>query len=67
MCIAGLWHAVTVSSRSDHVCCAVPGYGMQSQSGGQKEEQGMFLGLASDNYGQNASASQSQVYDDCLL
>jgi len=43
----------------------VPGYGMPSQQSGQKEEQGLFHGLGSDNYsgsvGPNNSSSQSQA------
>lgn len=35
---------------------------MQSPPAGQKEEQGIFLGLGSDNYGgPDANGSQNQV------
>lgn len=49
---------------------ASSGYGMQSPPAAQKEEQGIFLGLGSDNYGgpdANGSQNQGRNYPDGSL
>lgn len=59
--------AAAANGSSSSTPAHVPGYNMQSQSSGQKsgDEQGMFLGLPSENYsgsvGPNSNASQSQA------
>lgn len=60
---ANMYAAKAASSGSNASTPAhMPGYGMPSQSGaGQKDEQGMFIGLPSDGYPPSAGSSQSQA------